>query len=399
MTNELNLFNIYEQNLNFLIGAGASNGFLPTLALKITDAEGNKMTFESLAKAYEDDKEIKTLLFMLYYQQCIKPGLPNKFPPGVPIPPRLPHKESVIKEYKRFLTTLVRVLDRQKPSAKRANIFTTNYDNCFETASEELLAERKAQFIINDGSTGFQKRTFHTRNFNHRVVNRGIFERHDQYIPQINLLHAHGSVNWRKGINDGEIEVNYGDSNYAINLDENEIEIINVFKDILYGESKTTEDLNNFKRDTDLSSLRVEEFWNGYSKIPIVNPTKWKFHETIFEEAYYQILRHLSYELERPHSVLITFGFSFADEHILSLIQCSLSNPSLTMYVSCFNDAELEWMKATFKEYPNVRFITAEQGDLNFTNFNDTQFSLNRAEKKRVKSKADGEVAEIGDNQ
>ena len=63
MTNELNLFNIYEQNLNFLIGAGASNGFLPTLALKIKDAEGNKLTFESLAKAYEDDKEIKTISF------------------------------------------------------------------------------------------------------------------------------------------------------------------------------------------------------------------------------------------------------------------------------------------------------------------------------------------------
>ena len=140
MTNELNLFNIYEQNLNFLIGAGASNGFLPTLALKIKDAEGNKLTFESLAKAYEDDKEIKTLLFMLYYQQCIKPGLPKNLPSGIPVPPRVPQKESVIKEYKRFLTTLVRVLDRQKPSAKRANIFTTNYDNCFETASEELLA-------------------------------------------------------------------------------------------------------------------------------------------------------------------------------------------------------------------------------------------------------------------
>ncbi|WP_042153414.1 MULTISPECIES: hypothetical protein [unclassified Pseudoalteromonas] len=85
MTNELNLFNIYEQNLNFLIGAGASNGFLPTLALKIKDAEGKKLTFETLAKTYEDDNEIKTLLFMLYYQQCIKPGLPKKFPSGIPV--------------------------------------------------------------------------------------------------------------------------------------------------------------------------------------------------------------------------------------------------------------------------------------------------------------------------
>ncbi|WP_233960251.1 SIR2 family protein [Pectobacterium versatile] len=381
MTDEFNLFNIYEQNINFLIGAGASHGFLPTLAVKIRDIRENKCTFETLAKQYEGNEQMRTLLFMLYYSECIKPGLPKIAHRGAPLMPRASHIEAVINEYKRFMITLIQVLDKQKSSAKRANIFTTNYDNCFETASEELLAERSAQFNINDGSAGFQRRIFHTRNFNHRVVNRGAFERHDQYLPQINLLHAHGSVHWEKGMRDGEIELNYGMSNYSINLDEHETEILHKFKEIIYDENKTVNDLHDFQLKNNLALLRINEFWQDYNKIPIVNPTKWKFHETVFEETYYQILRYLSYELERPNSALITFGFSFADEHILSLVQRSLSNPSLIVYISCFNDTELDWMKEKFKEYHNVQFIYSAEKPLYFAHFNDTQFTLNKLKK------------------
>lgn len=381
MTDEFNLINIYEQNLNFLIGAGASHGFLPTLALNIKDSSGNKFTFETLAKQYEGDEQIKALLFMLYYSECIKPGLPVRRRRGAGVIPRAPNKEAVINEYKRFITTLIRVLDRQKSSAKRANIFTTNYDNCFETASEDLLAERAFQFVINDGSAGFQKRAFHTRNFNHRVINKGAFDRHDQYLPQINILHAHGSVHWEKGVRNGEIEVNYGTISYGINFDEDEIEILRAFKEIVYDELKTVSDINMLHMTSNMALLRTDVFWEGYNKIPIVNPTKWKFHETVFEEAYYQILRHLSYELERANSVLITFGFSFADEHILTLVQRALSNPSLTVYISCFDNNELQWMQETFMGYSNVRFISSSEEVLSFSHFNDIKFNLNPSNK------------------
>lgn len=378
MPDQLNVKDIYEQNLNFLIGAGASHGFLPTLALKIKDENGQKHTFETLAKKFESSNEMRALLFMLYYKECIKPGLPYVCPKGVPAPPKTPQKESVINEYKHFITTLIHILNRQKNSAKKSNIFTTNYDNCFETASEELLAERTAQFYVNDGSIGFQKKIFHTRNFNNRLVNKGVFERYDQILPQINILHAHGSVHWEKGDRDSDIEINYGTSNYSITFKKDENEIISIFKAILYDEAKTNIDLLDFELSTDLTPLNINDFWQGYNKIPIVNPTKWKFHETIFEEAYYQILRYLSYELERPNSVLVTFGFSFADEHILTLVQRSLSNPSLTVYVSCFNKPELEWMRDKFNGYPNVKFIYSDIEPLSFSHFNKTVFTLNR---------------------
>lgn len=378
MAAEFNLHQIYDHNLNFLFGAGASVGFLPTLALEIKDENGEKHTFETLAKHYEGNKGMTTLLFMLYYRECIKPGLPIISPSSsrLPIPPRLPGEDSVITEYKRFITTLIQVLNKQKPYAKRANIFTTNYDNCLEIASEELMAAKRAQFEVNDGSRGFQTRTFHTRNFSNRVVNKGLLERHDQYLPQINLLHAHGSVHWAKN-DKGDIELNYGASNYIFEFDADETLILNECRAILYDKDKTLADLDeSIKKHGELSELRENEFWPAYKKMPIVNPTKWKFHETVFEEAYYQILRHLSYELERPQSVLIAFGFSFADEHILSLVQRALSNPSLIMYVVCYSKSTKDSMEELFSEYPNVEYIFSEEHSLNFKLFNDEYFTV-----------------------
>ncbi|HEH9395475.1 TPA: SIR2 family protein [Aeromonas salmonicida] len=376
MPDQFNLKDIYEQNLNFFIGAGASHGFLPTLALEIKDDDGNKHTFETLAKIFENHSAMKCLLFMLYYRECIKPGLPYVLQKGVPAPPRVPVKEAVISEYKNFINTLVRVLDRQKDSAKKANVFTTNYDNCIETACEELLTKRISPFYVNDGSSGFQKRIFHTKNFNNRVINKGAFGRYEQTIPQINVLHAHGSVHWEKGHRDGEIELNYGTSNYNITFDGNEEKLIEQFKTILHDANKTNSDIEKFYSSENLTLLKADSFWKKYNEMPIVNPTKWKFHETVFEEAYYQILRHLSYELERENTVLVTFGFSFADEHILTLVQRSLSNPSLTIYISCFNESELIWMRDKFNGYQNVKFIYSENGLLNFSKFNSSIFTL-----------------------
>ena len=46
----------------------------------------------------------------------------------------------------------------------------------------------------------------------------------------------------------------------------------------------------------------------------------------------------LSFELEKQDSVLIVFGFSFADEHILEIVRRSIINPYLKIYVICYNE-------------------------------------------------------------
>jgi len=138
--------------------------------------------------------------------------------------------------------------------------------------------------------------------------------------------------------------------------------------------------MDGTKCDTDLNphaeivGTENENFAKSYKALPIVNPTKWKFHETVFEEHYYQMLRLLSYELEKPDTVFIAFGFSFADEHILNLVKRSLSNPSLHMYVCCFDAAEKDSMEQKFLGFANVELVLLD-GDLNFTAFNDEVFT------------------------
>ena len=74
------------------------------------------------------------------------------------------------------------------------------------------------------------------------------------------------------------------------------------------------------------------------SEIQIVLPTKRKFQSTLIEEQYFNMLRFLSYELEKEQSVLIAFGFSFLDEHITDIVQRSLNNPNLLVFIFCYKD-------------------------------------------------------------
>jgi hypothetical protein len=371
MTDTFNLYDVYEHNLNFLFGAGASFGFLPTLELKVKDDCGKVFTIESLAHRLEEDnkEELRTLLFMFYYRECILPGLPI-----LSDTPFSSDRKSVLNEYESFLDTLVKVLEHQK-GTKKANVYTTNYDSCLELSSDSLLSVFSGRFVVNDGSSGFQNKRFHTRNYNNRVVQKGIFDKHEEPVPQINILHPHGSVYWVK--DDSEIGVRYHEAEYEISFTNEQNILIDNFKKIVSCEHNLYGHVLALKGHGDWSALDSDRFWQTYKKIPIVNPTKWKFHETVFEEAYYQILRHLSFELERPNSILLTFGFSFADEHIFNLVQRSLSNPTLTVYVCCFNEEETEQMKGKFLGYDNVKFISTKN-NLTFSEFNQSVFTLKK---------------------
>jgi len=371
MTDTFNLYDVYEHNLNFLLGAGASFGFLPTLELKVKDESGKVFTIESLAHRLEEEgeDELRTVLFMFYYREFILPGLPGHS--DVSFSPR---RQSVLNQYERFLDTLVKVLERQRDT-KKVNVYTTNYDSCLELSSDSLLSGFPGRFVVNDGSDGFRKKRFHTKYYNNRVVQKGVFDKYEEYVPQINILHPHGSVYWVKDNN--EICVNYHEAQYGFSFTNEQNILIDNFKKIVGRKNNLFGHVLALKNHGDWRALDGCQFWQTYKKIPIVNPTKWKFHETVFEEAYYQILRHLSFELERPNSILVTFGFSFADEHILSLVQRSLSNPTLTLYVCCFNEEEKVVMQGRFLGYSNVKFISTKD-NLTFSEFNQSVCTLKK---------------------
>jgi hypothetical protein len=268
------------------------------------------------------------------------------------------------------LATLLGLLDRRKDLNRKINIFTTNYDGCLAHTADSILMKGSHDFVVNDGTSGFHKKYLHSKNFSTFQCQTGIFERSNYGIPQLNIIHLHGSVYWSKS---GEkIEVNYR-NNFNNILTKQTIENLNRYSEFLGTQSNKTEDIPTLS----FSKEQMDTFWDKYNKLPIVNPTKWKFYETVFEEHYYQMLRLLSYELEKPNSILITFGFSFADEHILRLIQRSLSNPQLHTFICCYSDGSANSMREEFKLWKNIQVIGPPEGvKMDFTNFNRHVFSL-----------------------
>lgn len=366
MDEEINLNAVYDKNLNFLIGSGASFGILPTLALKIRSAQGAQQTIETMATSLAENDPRYAALFMYYYTECIRPAqqLSRQALNGDT------DKLAVLTNYRTFVETVLQILSRRKPLDKRCNVFTTNYDPCFSIVAEELLQTGTTDFVLNDGSRGFRRRFLQARNFTTYLCQTGIFERDQISIPQLNLIHLHGSVHWRK---DGaNILVDYLSGEDEALVDAELAGVLEPFFSLLRDENGRVEALVA----PEFGEGQPARFLSAYQKLPIVNPTKWKFHETVFEEHYYQMLRLLSYELEKPNAVLIAFGFSFADEHILNLIKRSVSNPRLQIFICCFREIDAEKLRPHFEIYPNVRFVVRKDGDLTFSAFNSKVFSL-----------------------
>lgn len=371
MSNELKISEIYNQNLNFLIGSGASHGLFPTLALKIKNEENKPHTIETLARHFEVTKNDsnKTALFMHYYKSCIEPVMEFNLA-GIATNP---NKKKVIENYQNFITTVLAILDKRN-SLQRCNIFTTNYDGCFQFSAEEILKNGAEDFVVNDGGRGFLNKFLQARNFNSYLTHSGVFDKYVSEVRQINLIHVHGCVYWQNA--NENITINYEPKLENLKIESTGYAKIADFSNLINDETKTIADLSNI----DFTPEESKSFWDKYNKLPIVNPTKWKFHETVFEEHYYQMLRQLSYELERQNTVLLTFGFSFADEHILNIVKRSLSNPKLQLFISCFDVAELALMKSKFEKFKNVSYLTLDTELLNFTNFNEKIFCLKKKE-------------------
>ena len=340
ITEEINDFSaqIYDKKINFLIGSGASVGALPTLSTSITKY-GSKISFENLVSDLEHDErfDIEQLLFKEEYcEKIIKPSFEMDYRNATP---------QVYKNYKSFLEYILFLLSVKKHGdPKRCNIFSTNYDLFVESAAEKLMQQCK-NFILNDGSDGFWKKVLSASNFNKQVNNIGIFDQFISEIPILNLIKLHGSVSWEK--ENDNIIVDYNNE-FPVDLP--------TLTEPYLADKKTYEDLIKINIE-ESDKEKLKDFWDAYRALPIVNPTKWKFNETVFEQHYYQMLRLLSYELEKKDVVLIVFGFSFADEHIYELVQRSLMNPTLTVFIFCHDKKTLDDMKAKFGKYRNVFYI------------------------------------------
>lgn len=360
------LGDIYDKDINFLFGSGASFGLLPTLRLGIRKDGGQRWTLEELATHFENTNDRRNIpLFMHYYTSCIRPA--QLLDVGAVADDV---GKNVLENYRIFLETVLSMLQRRPALVRRCNLFTTNYDGCIPLVADDLLRRGSYDFVVNDGTRGFRKKLLEARNFNSFLCQTGVFDRHQSSVPQINLVHLHGSVYWSKA-EDG-IEVKYSINTDAELLDDIARARLAPFSAGLMNNDFKLEHL----ADPGFDQAQLDAFWAKYKGIPVVNPTKWKFHETVYEEHYYQMLRLLSYELEKPNAILITFGFSFADEHISNLVKRSLSNPHLQVFICCYGKSSHEALSAQFRQHSNVKCLMLDNDEpLDFSAFNSKVFT------------------------
>lgn len=116
-----------------------------------------------------------------------------------------------------------------------------------------------------------------------------------------------------------------------------------------------------------------DDFNTYYSSLAIINPTKDKLKQTVLNVNYYDQLRMYCNELEKSNTILLSFGFSFADEHILQMTQRALKgNPTFSLIIFSFNEESTQKYEELFGDYSNVillQLVEENEEHLSVLNF------------------------------
>ncbi|MBN8671465.1 MAG: SIR2 family protein [Chitinophagales bacterium] len=310
---------IQDCNINFLVGSGLSVPYFTTLAnveLLLTDLSRN--TNLDIKK-----KEIiRASILGKYFENVIKQN-PSIIDDAI----IETNKTKVLENYKTFLVNLNTIVLKRKSTIlnKQVNLFTTNIDVFFEKALEETQLE------YNDGFYGRFNPIFSLTNFKKSFFKKSLHYDNTSEIPVFNLLKVHGSLTWESK----EDKILYSQLN-SIALINSKWELIKS-KVIDF---TTTTTFAEFERDVigmphDSS---ITDFLNEFDTLTVVDPTKEKFHDTILNLYYYELLRVFSNEMEKENTILFIMGFSLSDEHIREIIvRAANSNPTLVIKILAYD--------------------------------------------------------------
>jgi len=307
-------------HINFLIGSGAS---FPAIA---PAGAVEKQIADLIALGDESEASQRMYEFLLSVQT---PS--NKLIADVDDP----NNTATLQAYTEYLRTVEILLSERRTTLlpKQATIFTTNYDLFIEKASTQFPA-----MTLNDGFTRGPRldgrMQYSSRNFFNKTYNIGNLYNYRVEIPCINLIKLHGSLSWRRDDADFLFDVAVRDP-----LDP-----------LLAGEDE------------------VKQFIESYA---VVLPHAAKFEATLMERTYYDLLRIFANELDRENTLLVAFGFSFADEHIRDIVSRGLRNPTLRLMTFAHSDDDITRFSNIFEGNANVDIIAPKAGELiDFVAFN-----------------------------
>lgn len=307
-------------NVNFLIGSGASMPAVPTAG------QIEQEIADLIEASDEDQAQLRMYDFLAGIQEPTNALITSN-----------DHADNArtLSHYTAFLSIVQTILSERRTALlpKQATIFTSNYDLFIEKASVSYPALK-----LNDGFTRIpsldNRMEYSSRNFFNTIYNTGNLYNYKVEIPCINLIKLHGSLSWSK--------------------DGDEI-VFNVAAKPLLPEKKTPE--------------QVREFNEDYA---VVLPQTAKFRTTLMDSTYYELLRIYANELDRENTLLVTFGFSFGDEHIRDITRRALKNPTLRLVAFAYSELERESFEEIFSGHNNVDIVApAEGANIDFEKFND----------------------------
>lgn len=297
-------------NLNFLIGSGASVPAIKT-------AGNIEADINTLLLAGNDTEADKKCLEFITEINAVH----AKIIAGTDNPVK-----KVVNGYSDFVTCVDRVLFTRKNILlpRQANIFTTNYDMFIEHSASLLPS-----IILNDGfdrSSGLSSEfTFAPERYFDRTYRSGPYG-HQTEIPTINLIKLHGSLSWRR------------------------------HPETIVFDSKPVPALTPTQQ---ADAARVRDFLEKHF---LILPNLKKFHSTLMERVYYDLLRIFSKAMDQPNVVLMSFGFSFADEHLLDITRRALRNPTSHLIIFSYNKTSAPAYQAKFSKQRNVTVIAPSDG-------------------------------------
>lgn len=364
---KLNLKNLFSGcRVNFLLGAGFSANILKPLS-------NSEILFEALKRYKTKDdvdhykiKALSAYLYWSFFLNSIKPITSN-----------LDIKNESFTPFKVFGDILYKIfLERGNPALDRQfSIFTTNYDPILELIFDQ------SPCICNDGFEGRIYPIFSTDNYSKTYYRQAIFSNRKAEIPSCNLIKLHGSITWRPGTDSNQITyqgyesaINNFHANFISLFNEDILDDIdNKFTASSYEEAQ--EQIKSFLSNNSLDHPmdQFHDFLNKYhNSFLIINPTKEKFSDTLLNKNYYELLRIFSNELEKENTLLVVFGFSFRDEHILDIVKRSMVNPSLKILIFTYKADQIDSYEDLFQtpKNNNITFITLKNAKLTLSYLN-----------------------------
>lgn len=310
---------LQSAHINYLVGAGASFPAVPV-------AGSVEQEIANLFEANQEQEARERLYgFLAGVQQPTNDliaGAANA------------ENTQTVKNYADYIGIIETILTERRTNLlpKQATVFSTNYDLFVEKAALGYPALRLNDGFVRvpslDGRMEYASRSFFTT-----TSNTGNLYSYKVDIPCVNLVKLHGSLSWNK---DGE------------NI------LFSVAQKTLLPEERTPE--------------QVKEFVESYA---VVLPQTTKFRTTLMDSTYYELLRIYANELDRENALLIAFGFSFGDDHVLKITKRALKNPTLKLIAFAFNDADRQAFETRFDGYNNVDVIAPdENAQIDFPAFN-----------------------------